>query len=113
MNIIIGQLIFVIITLSIVGMFVSILRKIDGELNNNYISYANLIKEVSIRLGDEKGSKCGYDLFMGLICEDPKKSINKRYKAWKDLLIEIEKDPNCGRREEERDGVWVPSIPLE
>ena len=66
--------------------------------------YANLVKNISAFVSDERGSKCGYDLFMGY----KKGDIESRYNAWIRFLGEHrDKKPHT---EEQRDGVWVPAI---
>lgn len=68
-----------------------------------YPKYAELIKRVAREKGDERSSKCGYDLFMGIVKGDSK----KRYDAWIDYLKEVD-----SHTDEERDGVWVPAMSL-
>lgn len=67
-----------------------------------YTSCAELIKRVTKEKGDERASKCGYDLFMGLV----KDNINDRHDAWIRFLGETD-----DHTDEERDGIWVPAIP--
>lgn len=69
-------------------------------------SYAELIKNVALELGDERASKCGYDLMMGLSLG----TDEKRAKAWRDYIVERKNENESN--EELRDGVWVPAIPL-
>jgi len=68
-----------------------------------YAKYARLIVSVAREKGDERASKLGYDLFMGMVKGDSE----KRYDAWIGYLKEID-----DHIDEERDGVWVPAIPL-
>ena len=68
--------------------------------------YANLIKKVAVEKNDERASKCGYDILMGLAGEDGGK-VKDRVKAWERFLTE-----KTMHNEEERNGVWVPAIPL-
>lgn len=65
--------------------------------------YATLVREVATQKGDERASKCGYDLFCGLATGN----AEKRYDAWIRFLKE--KDDHT---DSNRDGVWVPAIPL-
>lgn len=69
-------------------------------------NYADLIKKVAQEVNDERASKCGYDLMMGL----QKGNHKDRAKAWERYLVEVKN--NEGHCDEERDGVWVPAIPL-
>ena len=64
--------------------------------------YANLIKEVAIAKGDERASKCGYDLMCGI----DEGNVDERIKAWKKALHGED------NTQQERNGVWVPAIPL-
>ena len=65
--------------------------------------YANLVARVAREKGNERSSKCGYDLFMGLV----EGNINKRFDAWKNYLLEDD-----SHNSEERNGIWVPAITL-
>ena len=56
---------------------------------------AALVREIATQKGDERASKCGYDLFCGMAAGD----VEKRYDAWIRFLEE--KD---GHTDEERDG---------
>ncbi len=67
------------------------------------IKYANLIKRLALEKGDERASKCGYDLFMGM--NDG--TAEQRFQAWEDYLAATN-----GHADTERDGVWVPAICL-
>ena len=69
--------------------------------------FANLVKTVAQNAGDERGAKCGYDLLMGLEQGD----VEDRARAWIGWL----RDKNRGdaTTETERNGVWVPAIPLK
>jgi hypothetical protein len=67
-------------------------------LKPQMLKYANLIKRISQERTAERAEKCGYDLFMGLSQGD----AEKRYEAWIDYL----------NTDTQRDGVWVPAIPL-
>lgn len=69
----------------------------------NCLKYTKLIARVAREKGDERSSKCGYDLMMGLVKGDSE----DRYDAWIRYLGE--KDDHT---DEERDGIWVPAIPL-
>lgn len=71
-----------------------------------YKSYAALIKEVATTVSEERASKCGYDLMMGLSLG----TDEKRAKAWRDYIVERKNEKELN--EELRDGVWVPAIPL-
>ena len=75
-------------------------RKVNKE---TAASYADLIKRISQKVNDERASKCGYDLFMGLVAGN----IKDRAEAWENYLD----DPNGPCVSEERDGCWVPAIP--
>jgi len=74
-------------------------RKISGK-------YANLVKNISQFVSDERGSKCGYDLLMGFYKGDEE----QRYKAWIRYLAEVRDKKD--HVDSERDGVWVPAIML-
>ena len=67
--------------------------------------YANLIKRVAVEKNDERASKCGYDILMGLAGEG--KKVKDRVNAWERFLKE-----KTIHTEEERNGVWVPAISL-
>lgn len=72
-----------------------------------FAEYAELVKKIAMTVSDERSSKCGYDLLMGL----QKGDVDKRLKAWEEFLA----DKQAGKSDfvdEERDGVWVPAIPL-
>lgn len=73
---------------------------------NEHARYADLIRRVAQTIGDERASKCGYDLFMGLHIGD----VEDRFRVWEDYLVEHVK--GNGHTETLRDGVWVPAIPL-
>lgn len=74
---------------------------------NRYNHYAVLIQKVSQEISDERGSKCGYDLMMGLVAGNH----GDRAKAWEDYLEQHK--TKQGHTDTERDGVWVPAIPLK
>ena len=74
-------------------------------MRTKYRVYATLIKNIAQKYGDERASKCGYDLMLGLEYGN----IDDREVAWERYLAE-EKDSS--HTDEERNGVWVPSIPL-
>ena len=65
--------------------------------------YAQFIKRVAQEKGDERASKCGYDLMMGFARGD----VAKRVGAWERYLKETEAQ---GHVDSERDGVWAPAI---
>jgi len=73
---------------------------------SDYEKYADLIRRVAQTISDERASKCGYDLFMGLYAGD----VDDRFKVWENYLKEHVE--NSGHTETLRDGVWVPAIPL-
>jgi len=66
--------------------------------------FAQLTREVAEKKNDERAAKCGYDLLMGLARGD----ADERAKAWKDWL----EDDSGSETTCERDGVWVPAVPL-
>lgn len=68
--------------------------------------YADLIQRVATQKNNERASKCGYDIFMGLAGEG--KKVKDRVNAWERFLKE-----KTMHNEEERNGVWVPAIPLK
>ncbi len=100
-------------TKQVCGIFdyvISVLKtqKIKGTKNmKKYAECAEIVKRVAMIAGDERSSKCGYDLFMGL----EKGDIDKRLKVWM-IYIEDKKAGKTDFIDEERDGVWVPAIPL-
>lgn len=68
--------------------------------------YANIVRNITELVSQERGAKCGYDLWMGY----QKGDIDTRYGAWVRYLAEHRnKQPHS---ETERDGVWVPAIQL-
>lgn len=69
--------------------------------------YAYLIRKVAQEVNDERASKCGYDLMMGL----EKGNHKNRAEAWERYINEL-KD-NDSHTDEERDGCWVPAIPVK
>ena len=73
----------------------------------NYVGYASLVREVAQKQGDERGAKCGYDLLMGLAKGD----VDDRAEVWQDWLDNP--DGPAGHTQANRDGVWVPAIPLK
>ena len=66
----------------------------------SYIKYAELIKTVALKKGEERGCKCGFDLMMGI----HKGDLKKRVEAWEGYL------ESEAWAEEDRDGIWVPAI---
>ena len=73
----------------------------------DYIDLAFLTREISLKLGDERGAKCGYDLLLGL----SKGDVEQRKQAWLRYLKEVANgQPHS---DEIRDGVWVPAIQLK
>lgn len=88
--------------------------KIAGEFGmklankNKYLNCAELIRYVSQNMGDERGAKCGYDLMIGL----NKGDMSDRFFSWKTRLVEVEQG-ETSFTDAERDGVWVPAIPLK
>ena len=68
--------------------------------------YADLVKAVALKCGEERGSKCGYDLLKGLAQGD----VELRAQAWRDFLQDYPNGVGASA-ETERDGVWVPVIP--
>ena len=73
----------------------------------NYAGYAMLIREVAQKQDDERASKCGYDLLIGLASGD----VDDRVRAWRAWLDAP--DSPAGHVQEQRDGVWVPAIPMK
>jgi hypothetical protein len=83
-------------------------KKLKEQKNmKKYAKCAELVKQVAMIAGNERSSKCGYDLFMGL----EKGDIDKRLKVWT-IYIEDKKAGKTDFIDVERDGVWVPAIPL-
>ena len=71
------------------------------------LKYAAVIRQVAHEHGDERSSKCGYDLMMGLV----NGNAEDRFRAWKGWL----ENGGAGARTsttEQRDGCWVPAVPL-
>jgi hypothetical protein len=68
--------------------------------------YARLIRSVAQHCTEERGCKCGHDLIMGLVKGDHL----DRALAWERYLKEVKN--NTGHTETNRDGAWVPAIPL-
>lgn len=68
--------------------------------------YAEIVRRVAQEVGDERASKCGYDLLMGL----SEGNAKDRAKAWERYLEEHK--TGDGHTDTERDGVWVPAISL-
>lgn len=66
--------------------------------------YANLVRYICQNISDERGSKCGYDLLMGI----EENNAEDRYGAW--VLSLKEKDSKVDTL---RNGVWVPAIPIK
>lgn len=66
--------------------------------------YADMVRRVAQEIGDERASKCGYDLLMGLV----EGNARGRLKSWEIYLKEHER--NDGHTETERNGVWVPAL---
>ena len=64
--------------------------------------FAALVRQISEEKGDERASKCGYDLLMGLAKGD----ATYRFRAWKEWLVSNFADETTT----ERDGAWVPAI---
>ena len=79
-------------------------------MENKFKKYADLIRRISEeKEDDERASKCGYDIMMGLTSDIETYNDEARAKAWEDWL---EQDPDEPCDDEERDGVWVPAIPM-
>ena len=74
-------------------------------MRTKYIEYANLIKDTAFKYGDERASKCGYDLMIGL----HKGNDAQRAEAWARYFNE---DKDGSHTDEEREGCWCPAIPL-
>jgi hypothetical protein len=72
---------------------------------NKARSYACLIAVVAKDKGEERAATCGYDLMRGIVEGDDK----KRAAAWAAWLKQPE---GAVKIQEQRDGVWVPSIPI-
>ena len=68
------------------------------------MAYADLIKRVAQEVSDERSSKCGHDLMMGLFKGD---AVN-RYYAWIRYLEEVKEKES--HTDTQRDGAWVPAI---
>jgi hypothetical protein len=64
--------------------------------------YADVVRRVAFCLGDERASKCGYDLLMGLVDGD----AMKRAQAWERAMADKKYTVT-----QERNGVWVPATP--
>jgi hypothetical protein len=73
---------------------------------DTFSSYASLIRSVAQQCSEERGCKCGHDLMMGLVKGDH----HARALAWEGYLTEVKN--NEGHTDAERDGAWVPAIPL-
>lgn len=71
-----------------------------------YVMMADLIQRVEKQAGNERASKCGYDL-MHAINDGTTGDIRK---VWERFLAE--KSRGEGHTDTERHGVWVPAIPL-
>lgn len=69
---------------------------------------ANLIGHISLYINDERASKMGYDMIMGLISDN----AEDRLEAWENYVKQIETGNNnfC---DTQRDGCWVPAIPIK
>lgn len=67
--------------------------------------YSDLVKRVALKAGDERASKCGFDLLNSI---DDRKMLDKKLSAWERYLLEFE--TGVGQIDTERDGVWVPAI---
>jgi len=67
---------------------------------------AALIREVAQTVNDERASKCGYDLMLALKTD----SVDDYMVAWRRYIKEHKS--NEPHNDEQRNGVWVPAIPL-
>lgn len=75
-------------------------------MKSEYVLMAVLIKRVALQAGDERASKCGYDL-MHAINDGTSGDIRK---AWERFLEEeIRGEVHI---DTERHGAWVPSVAL-
>jgi hypothetical protein len=63
-----------------------------------------LTRKIAEEVNDERSSKCGYDLFMGIKTGN----VEQRIKAWNRYLVE------CKNGEAHvsgwRDDIWVPAL---
>lgn len=73
---------------------------------NKFHKYADLVRTIAQAINDERASKCGYDLLMGL----ESGNVEDRFTAWERYLDEHKN--NQPHTDAERDGVWVPAIPF-
>ena len=73
-----------------------------------FAKYAFLVRRVARKVNDERASKCGYDIMMGL----SKGDVEDRVEAWEDFLKDYPNGIGCSTQAE-RDGAWVPAIPLK
>lgn len=71
-----------------------------------FCNYAKLIRKIAQEISDERAAKCGYDLMLGLAAGNSE----DRAKAWETYLVDLKN--NNSTCDEERDGVWVPAIPV-
>lgn len=74
---------------------------------NKARKYAELVAFIAAYTGEERASKCGYDLLRGI----EKGNAEDRYQAWICYIKEIKNKE--GHTDTERDGVWVPAIPVK
>jgi len=80
-------------------------EKLDNCKENNIV-IATLIKKVAQELGDERASKCAYDCLL----QENNGQLKETVAAWEGYIVD--KKTNNGVTETERNGVWVPAIPL-
>lgn len=74
---------------------------------NTKIEIAELIKEVDINCGSERAAKCAYDCLYQWEAGQLKETMD----VWKSYIIEHKN--KSGHTETERNGIWVPAIPLK
>ena len=63
---------------------------------------ANLMANIATQRSEERAAKCGYDIMHGLL----EGNYQERYDVWVDWF------KGDDETTEERNGVWVPAIPL-
>lgn len=73
---------------------------------NEKLEIANLVKLVSQTINDERAAKCAYDCLM----QWNDGHLGDTILAWHRHLKEHKN--NQGHTDTERNGVWVPAIPL-
>ncbi len=78
-------------------------RKKDKQYRK---AITDLVRQISLEISDERASKCAYDCLM----QWDSGYLDETILAWQGYIQEVKS--KSGHCETQRNGVWVPAIPL-